>query len=543
MIGNVDHIVIGAGSAGSVLAARLAASGRRVLLLEAGTTTGRSLLHKLPFAFPKLWFRKDTSWGFFTQPEPCMNERRLPVPRGRGLGGSSAINGMIYNRASRWDWDQWGEIVSSDWRFDALLPYFRRVEAHHGGETALHGGTGPIQIHRLPSPSPLSQQVIGAAHDLGYPTTDDFAGAEPEGWGVPDFTIDRNGRRCSASDAYLAPNRVPKSLTITRGATVSRVIVEDGRAVGVEYTREGQTYCVRANADILLCGGALASPQLLMLSGIGPADVLDRNGIAAVLIRDDVGRNLQDHIGGAFEVEASDTRTFERTLRLDRMAAAAIQWGLGFGGPLAAPPVIAMGILRSQQSVEAPDLRLLISGVTMGSKPWIPGIKPGRGAAMMVGFSICYPRSRGRVEITSTDPTAPPAFYYNGLCDPADVEDLVRAYRLVREMCDHRDMRAIISAVPSTLPDPGDPDAIASWLRRTAMITHHPVGSCRMGRDVDAVVDQRCRVNGLDNLRVVDASVFPRQIGGNPNVPIMAIAEKIADDILGRTPPQAICTQ
>jgi len=525
-----DYVVIGAGSAGSVLAARLAGAGRRVLLLEAGAGRGRSLLHRLPFAFPKLWFRPDTSWNLRTEPEPCMADRSLPIPRGRGLGGSSAINGMIYNRASAWDWDRWGEIVSPDWRFEAMLPWFKRVEAHHRGSSALHGGEGLVLIHPLPSPSPLSRTVLGAACAMGYPVTEDFAGAEPEGFGVPDFTIDRRARRCSASDAYL--RRPPTTLTIERGATVSRILIEAGRAVGVEYERNGECRAAHADAEVALCGGALASPQILMLSGIGPACVLRRAGVSCAVDRAEVGRNLQDHIGGAFEVESADPRTFERTLRLDRFAVATAQWALGLGGPLGAPPVIAMGIVRSMQGSPAPDLRLLISGVSMSSRPWFPKLRPGRGPAMMVGFSICYPRSRGFVEIRSADPAAPPAFRYNGLCEREDVDDLARAYRMTRELLDEGAMRSLVRALPAGLPDPHDAGAVEAWLRRASMITHHPVGSCRMGADADAVVDPRCRVNGVGNLRVVDASIFPQQIGGNPNVPIMAIAEKIAADML-----------
>ena len=531
-----DHIVIGAGSAGSVMAARLARAGRRVLLLEAGGPT-RSLFHRLPIAFPKLWFRPDTSWSLSTEPEPCMDGRRLPIPRGRGLGGSSAINGMIYNRGSAWDWDQWRALGLEGWGFSDMLPYFRRIEAFHGGASRLHGGEGPVAVRRLPSPSPLTPILLDAARAAGFPVTDDFAGEEPEGWGVPDFTIDRRGRRVGAADAYIHGKPGLSTLETRTTARVSRIVVENGRATGVAYEQDGRAAIAHAEGDIVLCGGAIASPHLLLLSGIGPADELKVAGVEPLLDLPEVGRNLQDHIGAGFEVESRDPRTFEYHLRADRFALASLQWWLGLGGPLAAPPVIGMAIARTRQGLEAPDMRLLVSGVSMHSKVWFPGVRPGRGPAMLAAFSICYPKSRGHVRLASADPAAPPSFRYNGLCDPHDVAELVRGYRLMREFLAQPALAGVMGEIRAPLPDPHDEPAVEAWLRRAAMITHHPIGSCRMGADPDAVVDGRCRVNGVEGLRVVDASIFPTQIGGNPNAPIMAIAEKAADDLLGVAPP------
>jgi choline dehydrogenase len=532
-----DYIVIGAGSSGAVIAARLSEHAS-VLLLEAGGPS-RNLFYQIPAALTKLWFNPKSSWGLFTEPEPALDGRKVPVPRGKAMGGSSAINGMVYNRGSAFDYDNWAAGGLGDaWSFAGLMPYFRMIEDHWAGESPWHGAGGPVRISPHSDVNPLYPKALAAAQAMGFAETLDFAGAQPEGFGTPEFTIDGRGRRVSATDAYLRPARGRKTLRIETRARVTRIIIEHGRAKGVDYIQHGERHTVRAGCEIILCGGAIASPQLLLLSGIGPADELRPLGIDPVHNLPAVGRDLQDQPACSFEAEALQPAMFEHTLRADRFALAALQWAAGLGGPLAAPPLLISAIIRTKPDLPAPDMRVMLGSVAFDSRVWFPGLRRGKGHITTAAFSLCYPKSRGSLTLGSADPLAPPRISYNLLVDGDDLSEMRRGYRMMRDLQQQDALNDVIGRVTRPAQEPVSDEEVDAFLRANVATTSHPLGSCRMGADPESVVDPHFRVRGVDGLRIVDASIFPTQIAGNPNGPIMAIAEKAADVLLGRpTPP------
>jgi choline dehydrogenase len=531
-----DYIVIGAGSAGAVIAARLSLCAT-VLLIEAGGPS-RNLLYQMPAVLAKLWFNPKSSWGLFTEPEVALEGRRVPVPRGKAMGGSSAINGMVYNRGSAFDYDTWAASgLGAEWSFAGLMPYFRKIEDHWAGDSPWHGSGGPVRISQHSDVSPLYPKAVAAAQAMGFAETLDFAGGQPEGFGTPEFTIDRRGRRVSAADAYLRSAGGRANLRTEMNARVTRIVVEQDRAVGVDYLQHGKRQTARAGREIILCGGAIASPQLLLLSGIGPADELRGNGIDPVHDLPAVGRNLQDQPACSFEAEALQPAMFEHILRADRFALATLQWAAGLGGPLASPPLLVSAIIRTKPGLSAPDMRVMLGSVAFDSRIWFPGLRKGKGHITTAAFSLCYPKSRGSLTLGSADPLAPPRIRYNLLAEPDDLSEMRRGYRLMRDLQRQDALRGVIGAVTRPAQEPKSDDEIDAFLRASVATTSHPLGSCRMGADDESVVDPQFRVRGIKCLRVVDASIFPTQIAGNPNGPIMAIGEKAADVILGKAAP------
>ncbi len=528
-----DYIVVGAGSAGCVVANRLSGpGGGRVLLLEAGGSA-RGLLHAMPLAATKLWFNPRSSWSYWSEPEPGLGGRRIPAPRGKGLGGSSAINGTVYNRGNPKDYDAWAQLGLTGWDYASLLPYFLRIEDHWRGEDAVHGAGGPVPVTPLSSRSPLTPRALAAARSMGFPITEDFIG-EPEGWGLPDMNIDRRGRRVSAADAFLRPILHRDTLRVETGAQVLRVILEGRRAVGIEYLQGGERRMARASREVILCGGAFASPHLLLHSGVGPADELHAAGVEPIIDLPGVGRGLIDQPAGSFEVASKLPLTFERTLRIDRFLAALVRWGLGFGGPAAGPPVIAMANIRTVQGEGAPDVRAMLSGAAMDSRVWVPGLTRRKGYVILASFGIAHPRSRGRVTLGSGDPLDPPRILYNLLVEPEDMADLKRAYRLMRELVGQSALHDVVGALIRPVSELTGDAELEDYLRKVAGTTSHPLGTCKMGVADGAVVDGECRVRGVAGLRVVDASVFPTQISGNPHAAVMALGDRLGDLILGR---------
>ncbi len=529
-----DYIVIGAGSSGCVVANRLSgAGGGTVLLLEAGGAS-RGILYRMPLAATKLWFNPKSSWSLWSEPEPGLDGRRIPVPRGRGIGGSSAINGTVYNRGNPGDYDRWREMGLEGWDYASLLPYFRRIENHWRGSDKYHGGGGEVAVTALRHRSKLTPYMLAAASQMGFPLSDDFMGEEPAGFGLSDLNVDRYGRRVSAADAFLSPIRSRKSLTIESGARVLRLILENSRAVGVEYLRNGEKHVVRARREVILSGGAIASPQLLLLSGIGPADELITLGIAPLHDLAGVGRNLNDQPGASFEFLSKLALTSTRDLRADRFVFGLIQWALGFGGVAAGPPMIAMGALRTSQELRHPDLRVNITGATMMSKVWYPGISQHQEHKLLVGFAVAHPESRGSITLGSADPLAAPRILYNLLTVEKDRNLLRSHYRLLREFIRQPALADVVGDFVRPVVEPDNDRDLDAYLRSVATTTSHPMGSCRMGIDNDAVVDGQCRVRGIDGLRVIDASVFPTQISGNPHSTAMMLGDRVSDMILGR---------
>ena len=527
-----DYIVVGAGSAGAPLAARLSEGGARVLLLEAGERP-RGLDFKIPVALTKLWFNPAVTWSYMTEPEPGLDGRRLPVPRGRVLGGTSAINGMVVTRGAAQDYDRWEGLGLPGWGYADVLPYFKRVERNWRGATPHHGGHGPLPTSRYPAVSPYSPLAFAAAEAIGFSATDDFCGPQPEGFGFPDFSI-RRGRRVTSADAYLTPARARSNLTVETGARVLRVLIEAGRAVGVEVLQGGQARIVRADREVLLCGGAIASPQLLLLSGIGPADELRAAGIAPAVDLPGVGRELEDQPAARFALASDPAIGFQSQLRFDRVALSAVRWFLFGTGPLASLPLLASFIVRTRPDATQPDMRLMVGAAPLESRIWFPGVRAPARPVMTAAFSLCHPKSRGWVKLASADPLAQPRIAFNLLTHPEDLAEMRRGYRMMREMLRQPSLAAHAGEMVQPATEPNTDAEVDAYLRAMAATTFHPIGSCRMGTGEAAVVDGELRVRGVEGLRVVDTSIFPTQIGGNPNVPAMMIAEKAADLMLGR---------
>lgn len=530
-----DYIIVGAGSAGCTLAYRLGADPAcRILVLEAGGAD-RSPIIQIPLTWGLILKHRLYDWGYFTEPEAGLDGRRIECARGRVLGGSTSINGMAYARGAREDYDHWATGLGlQGWSYEEVLPYFKRSEAWEEGESALRGGNGPLTVTRLRYEDPLLDAFLQATDQAGYPRNPDYNGASVEGFGPMQTTI-RKGRRWSAASAFLRPAVARGNVTVRTGALVQRVVFEGRRAVGVECG--GET--LRARREVILCGGVVNSPQLLMLSGIGDAAALQRHGIAVHCDLPGVGRNLHDHL-------VCDVRwrrkgppgPLHHSFRLDRIALDLLRTWFTGEGQCSKVPAAAVGLVRTQPGLALPDAQLLLAAAPMTAGPHFgPLLKPYVDAFAIKGVYLT-PESRGHITLADADPTMAPRIHQNFLATAADG-------RGVREMV--KRMRHI-GAQPSLAPfiaeelAPGvqatsDAD-IDAFFRRTAITLHHPVGTCKMGRDGDpeAVLDAQMRVRGVEGLRVVDGAAMPQVVRGPTNAPIIMMAEKAADHLLGRVP-------
>ncbi len=530
---DADFIIIGAGSAGCLLANRLSADpGTRVVLLEAGGRD-RNPLMRVPLLAGVMYHAKSLNWGFTTVAQPHLDGRALIWPRGRVLGGSSAINGMMYMRGHRRDYDDWRQLGLEGWGYDDVLPYFRAFERNlsHPGDTGHHGRDGELTTEQAPGDNPLYHAWLRAAEQAGMPRNPDHNGAEQEGLGFYDFTIDR-GRRVSSANAFLRPAEGRANLRIETRALARRLMFDGTRCTGVEFEQAGQVRVLTAGRETILCGGAINSPALLQLSGIGDATALRGLGIAPVVHRPQVGRNLQDHLGVYVQHKCLQPVTLYRLFRPDR-AALAVARAVAFGtGPAATVPLQAGGFLRTRPELEVPDIHItFVPGLSLAAT------RAGqREHGFLTNFYQLRPVSRGGIAITSADPRDKPAIDPNYLAAEEDRRVMRDGVRLVRRIVGG----AALAPYRGAEIEPGeaalDDAAIDAWVRRTANTIFHPVGTCRMGIDDDAVLDPALRVRGVADLRVVDCSVMPTLIGGNTSVPAMMIAEKAADLILGRPP-------
>lgn len=526
-----DYIIVGAGSAGCVLAARLTEDPAvRVLLVEAGPAD-RSWRIDMPAAVGSLLSSNRFNWNYVSDPEPCLNGRRLTHPRGRVLGGSSSINGMVYIRGHADDYDAWAASGLAGWGYADVLPYFKMAEHHLHGADAYHGGSGPLAVFAPDlSATPLAAAFVNAASQAGYGLSADSNGERQEGFGRVDRTTHAN-RRCSAARGYLAPARQRKNLTVVTGALVHRVLLRGNRAIGIEYARGRRLATAHAEAEVILAAGAINSPQLLQLSGIGSAAQLSGVGVQSRLDLPVVGENLNDHPDLVVQHRCLKPVSMYNANRGIGKIMTGLRWFAGFGGPAGSNHFEAGGFLRSRAGVQQPDLQLTF--MPLAIKPGT--VKDVGMHSFQVHIDLMRPKSLGRVMIRSADPAAPPSICFNYLADHQDREDLRTAVRLTREIL----AQSALRPYRGEELNPGDSiesdEDIDAWVRRSVETCYHPVGTCRMGPDPrSAVVDSECRVHGVMGLRVVDASIMPAIVSGNTNAPTIMIAEKVSDLIRGR---------
>lgn len=523
-----DYIIIGAGSAGCVLANRLSADpDARVLLLEAGPRDSHPFIH-MPAGLAKLVNNRRVNWDYHTAPEAQLDGRALWWPRGKVLGGSSSINAMCYTRGVPGDYDEWAAAGAQGWGWKSVLPYFRRSERNARGATALHGDEGPLYVADLRHSNPLSRAFVEAGQQAGYPRNDDFNGPAQEGFGLYQVT-QKNGARCSAAVAYLDPVRERRNLTIVTGAQVNRITFERGRANGVVYTAQGKAFHQAAAREVLLSGGAINSPQLLMLSGIGPAMQLRRHGIDVVFDAPQVGENLQDHLDICTLQHATRPITYDR---LSDVRVAFDYYLRGHSGIGSSNIAEAGGFVRSRLAPdERPDIQL----------HFVPAMLDDHGRHRLSGdgytVHACFlrPRSRGRIALASGRAGDKVRIEANYLSDAEgfDLKMMVECAKLSRELLRQPAFDAWRGAPIFPARDDLSDAELVEFIRAKAETIYHPVGTCRMGSDALSVVDPQLRVRGVEGLRVVDASVMPTLIGGNTNAPTMMIAERAADLIQG----------
>ena len=533
-----DVIVIGAGSAGCALAGRLAASGeRRVLLLEAGGGNRHPLI-TAPVAWPMASIDPRFGWGYQGESEQQLGGRSLDMPRGRLMGGTASINGMMYSRGQREDYDGWHAQGLDGWSYADVLPYFRRSEANWRGSTQWHGGDGPVAVTSNRRAPRFYDSLLAAARELGFDENEDFNGASQAGFGIPDFTV-RRARRESSATAYLEQPQVGRQLAIRRQVHVSRIIVEHGRATGVKLLQPQGPEVLQAD-EIVLAAGTFNSPHLLLLSGIGAADALRRHGLGVVADLPAVGRNLQDHPMLLMSYAASKSLGFEERLRLDRLAGSALAWLLRIGGLLDEAPLGIQGFVNRTDPAARPDTQFQVAFGSPMSRPWLPGWRKASPDTIGVGILQLDPRGRGVVELKSSDPLQLPAVRSNFLLDANDRQAAREMFAFVRRFFATTAMQKL--AGPELMPGAATADEadIDRFIANSLVSGAHPVGTCAMGNDpASSVVDSALRVHGIEGLRIADASIMPTIIRGNTSAPAMMFGEKAADLMLGRKLPPA----
>jgi choline dehydrogenase len=526
-----DYIVTGAGSAGCAVAARLSETGRhRVLLLEAGGEDRYPWIH-VPMGYGHLFSNPRVNWMYESEPEPELEGRSMYQPRGKVLGGTSSINGMVYMRGNPGDYDEWRQRGCTGWDWDSILPYFKKAEDQERGPDAFHGVGGPLRVSDQPARFELAEHWIAAAIEAGLPANNDFNDGQQEGAG-PFQSTTKGRRRWSTAAAYLRPARGRKNLSVATNALATRVVIEDGRATGVDFLRDGARQTARARGEVIVCGGVFNSPQLLQLSGLGPAELLHSLGIPVVRDMPAVGADLQDHFYVRLAFRCTKPITLNDVANNPlRKVVAGVQYMLFKSGPLATNGICAGGFARSDQRLERPDIQLNFSLWSFAERTR-KGVYPHPFPGFTVSAVHLRPDARGEVRLKSADPLAPPAIRFNFLKTRYDLQALTAGMRLARKIVSQPALSEYVADELIPGKDVNTDAEFEAAIRRNGISNLHPVGTCRMGADEASVLDPRLKVRGVGHLRVVDASVMPSVPAGNTNAPTIMIGEKASTMII-----------
>ena len=526
-----DYIVIGSGSSGSALAYRLLEDGKNTVAVIENGGNDSSPLIQMPAALSYPMNMHKYDWSYYTEPEPAMGGRKLKCPRGRVLGGSSSINGMVYVRGNPGDYDYWEESGAKDWGYSDVLPYFKRMETSHGGEIDWRGNNGPLHVSRGSRKNPLNEALLKSIVEAGYQVTNDYNGNKQEGFGPGEMTVWK-GRRWSSFRAYLAPVLKNQNLKIIKNALVDRVIFSNNTAKGVTFYRGKRLEKIYANKEIICCAGSIGSPQIFQRSGIGSAHLLNEHGIDIIADRQGVGENLQDHLEVYFQLKCKQKITLYRHLNIFSKALIGLQWLLFKSGHGSTNHFETLGFIRSKAGIKYPDIQFHLLPLAMN----YDGSAPFKGHGFQFHVGPMRSNSRGHVRIKGKDPRLHPEILFNYMSKTEDWEDFRNCIRLSREILKQPSFKPYVDKEIQPGDDVENDSAIDEFVRNNAESTYHPCGTMKMGdkNDPMAVVTPDCKVIGVNNLRVADASIFPRITNGNLNGPCMMVGEKAADHILGK---------